>query len=307
MLKDTLVVFFGLFIKSMLAGLIAVLTPVIYAILPVTIGYLSPRSKPKSVGRRNTLLYAFALITIFTAFGILVSVIIRLTGVRRFTTHWLFYFAVCRLFAGLGIAFLGAFDLKLPSRLTNPAASKAGAGSIRGIFYMALTLPVFSFSSIAPMVVFVLLMTINVGSFVPVIGLSGFSIGLAMPFVFPGMLHALGQSKVLLNQVKVLLGFVCILVALKFFSLADVAYPWHILDRETFIAVVMLFTFMIGLYMLGIVKMPKDYAPIQNDNGVEYISIPRLFIAIAAFSFVLYLLPGMWGAPLRALSNFLPQ
>ncbi|MCF8450628.1 MAG: hypothetical protein K9G49_12230 [Taibaiella sp.] len=307
MTKETAVVFLVLFIKSVATGILSVLTPFIYAILPVTTRYLSPKSKPRAEGLRNTLLYALCLILIFTSIGTIISSIVRITGLNTFTTHWIFNFILFRLFAGLGISFLGAFELKLPSKWANPTASKAKPGSFRGIFFMALTFPIVSFSTMLPIVALVLLIGGKDVAGGSIITMFGFALGLSLPIIFPGMLNVFVKSKSLLNQIKVLLGFFSIALGLKFFSYADIGLGWNILDRDMFIIILMLLSTTVGLYMIGAFKLPKDYAPDQNVYGIEFVSMFRLFIAIALFTFVIYLLPGIWGAPLHGVSNFLPK
>lgn len=307
MLQNTLVLFILLLVKSFAAGLLTVLTPFIYAIFPITAGILAPKNKPKPEGYRNSAAYVASLLLIFSGLGVLIATIIQLTGVDKVTGHWLFNFALFRLFVGLGLIFIGAFDIKLPASWANPTASKARAGSFSGIFYMALTLPIVSFSSMAPMVVLVLLFVGNLGFAGPIVSMFGFAAGLSMPIIFPGILQWFVSSKGLLNQVKVILGFISILIGLKFFSNADIALGWNLLDRDMFIIILLLMSSFVGTYMLGIIKLPKDYAPEQNIYGVEYVTIPRLFIAIILFTFVVYLLPGLWGAPLKGVSGFLPK
>lgn len=306
MANETAAVFIGLFFKSMAGGFLTVLTPFIYAVLPLTVGYLSPKSKPRAEGFRNRLIYAGALILLFTLIGMLLTTIVHFTKLDKFFTHWLFYFFLCRLFFSLGLSFVGAFDLKLPPSWAKSTASKARAGSVVGIFFMAVTLPIFSFSSLAPMSVLIMALSVQVSLWGPVIGLLGFSVGLTLPFVFPGILQTLIASKSLLNQVKVLLGFFALILALKFLSNADVQIGWHIIDRDIFIITLMLLSTIMGIYMLGYIKLPKDYASTQNQFGIEFVPLSRLFIAIAAFSLVVYLLPGMWGAPLHSLAPLLP-
>ncbi len=306
MLGNPFVVFFILFLKSTAVGILTVLTPFIYAVFPITAGILAPRSRPKAEGLRNSMYYVISLVLIFTALGILIATIVRLTGLNKLTDHWLFNFILFRLFVGLGLIFIGAFDIKLPASWADPTASKARADTFGGIFYMALTLPIVAFSSMAPMLVIVLLFTGDIGFGGPIVSLFGFAIGLSIPIVFPRMLQVFVSSKVFLNQVKVILGFVSILIGLKFFSRADIALGWNLLDRYMFIIVLMLLSSIVGLYMLGVLKLPKDYAPNRNMYGVEYVSIATLFVAIALFAFVIYLLPGLFGAPLNGISSFLP-
>jgi thiol:disulfide interchange protein len=298
--------FLILFLKSAAIGVLTVLTPFIYAVFPITTGILAPRSKPRSEGLRNSLYYVLSLVIIFTTLGVLVELVVRLTGLDMLTDHWLFNFILFRLFVGLGLIFIGAFDIKLPASWADPTASKARADSFGGIFFMALTLPIVAFSSMAPMLVIVLLFTGGIEFGGPIVSLFAFAIGLSIPIMFPRLLQVFVSSKVFLNQVKVILGFISILIGLKFFSYADIALGWNLLDRDMFIILLMLLSTTVGVYMLGFMKLPKDYAPNRNMFGVEYVSIATLFVAVALFTFVVYLFPGLHGAPLHAISGFLP-
>lgn len=306
MLKVSPDAFFILFIQSFTAGLLAVLTPFVYAILPITTAYLTPWGKPQKEGFRNVLLYALSLLIIFTLLGTLLSTIVATTGLSKVTTHWLFNFFVFRIFAGLGLSFLGAFQLKLPDSWANPTASKSQSGSFLGIFNMALTLPLVSFSSTGPLIVLVLILAVKTGVLGPLIGFFAFGLGLGLPFIFPKILGVFVKSKDLLNQVKVLLGFSALLFSLKFFSYADISLGWNVLGRDMFIVIWMILSLLVGSYMLGIIKLPLDPSSQINVYGQEYISIVRLFIAIGAFTVTIYLLPGLWGAPLHGVSGFLP-
>jgi thiol:disulfide interchange protein DsbD len=298
---------FWLFLQSLLAGLLAVFTPFVYTVLPLTVGYLSKGVNSKAEKIRNLLYYAVSIIIIFTFIGVLVSVIIQSTGLLKYAGHWIFNLFFCRLFLVLGISLLGVFSFKLPQSWVNSMASKARTTNFKGIFYMALTLPGSSFSSTAPIIVLVLVFTAKSGFLGPVIGLFGFAVGLASPFVFPRVANIVFSFRIFLNNVKVVLGFFSLIIGIKFLSNADISLGWHILDREIFIAILILMFLMMGAYMLGKIKMLNDYAPEQNIYRQEYVPLSRLFLAIAAFCFAIYLLPGMWGAPLHVLSNFLPN
>lgn len=296
----------GVLLKAFAVGLITVITPFIYAILPVTVRYLSPKSKGKEAGRKNILIYSVTLILIFSSLGALLSFIASATGLLKFTAHWLFNFALCRLFLGLGISLLGVFEFKLPASWANAASTKAKAGNVAGIMYMALTLPAMSFSSIIPMMVVALLTGYNAGSAGPFLALLGFSVGLSTPFIFPKMLEVLVPSKEVLNRVKVVMGFIALTIGVKFLSLTDQALQWGLIDRYLFLIIIMLLATTAGIYMLGFFRLSKDYAPAKNVYGINYVSLPNLFLAIALFSMVVYLLPGIWGAPLQGVTRFLP-
>jgi len=296
-----------LFIQSLIAGILAVFTPYVYTILPFTVGYLSQATKSKADKIRNILYYALSMIIIFTIFGIVIALIIHTTNLQRFTDHWLFNLFFFRIFAVLGISFMGAFSIKLRSSWVNSTADRAKSGNFRGIFYMALTLPVASFSSTFPIIGLVLLLAGDANIYCPVIGMFGFAVGLALPFVFPRFITIIDSHRSFLNNIRVILGFVSLVIALKFFSNADISLGWHLLDREIFIGLWMLLMVLLGVYMLGKVKLVNDYAPEHNIYGQDYIPLSKLFIAIISFSFAVYLLPGIWGAPLHGVSNFLPR
>lgn len=296
----------GVLLKAIAVGLLTVITPFIYAILPVTVRYLSPKSKGKQEGKKNILIYTSTLVLIFTTLGTLISIIANATGLFRFTAHWLFNFALCRLFLGLGISLLGVFEFKLPASWANAASAKARSGNLTGIMYMALTLPAISFSSIVPMMVVALLTGHNAGVLGPAISLLGFSIGLSLPFIYPKVLEVLVPSKEVLNKVKVIMGFIALTIGVKFLSRTDLALQWHLIDRYLFITIIMLLAATAGAYMLGVIRLSKDYAPTKNLYGIQYVSLPNLFVAIVLFSFVVYLLPGIWGAPLAGITRFLP-
>ena len=298
---------FWLFIQSFIAGLLAVFTPFVYTILPLTVGYLAKGTLSKSEKRRNLIYYAFSIILIFTFVGVLVGLIVKYTGLLRYTDHWLFNLFFFRLFLILGISLLGVFSIKLPKSWVDSTAARAKSSNFSGIFFMAATLPFTSFASTAPIIVLVLVFTVKAGFIGPVLGLFGFGAGLALPFLFPGITNMFFSFKTLLNNVKVVLGFFSMLIALKFLSNADISLGWHLLDREIFIAILILMSVLMGLYMLGKIRLLNDYTPEKNVYGQEYVMLSRLFIAIFLFCFAVYLLPGMWGAPLHGVSGFLPN
>lgn len=254
----------------------------------------------------NSLIYAFSLIAVFTLLGCLISVVIKFTGVRNFVDSWIFNLFFCRIFITLGILFLGAFTLKLPASWLNAMAKNAQSNNFKGIFIMAVTLPGASFSSTVPIVGLVLLLACNVSIAGPVIGLCGFAVGLTLPFVFPVLLNIFVKSKSLLNNIKVVMGFLSLMIAFKFLSKTDVALGYNFIDRDIFIEVWMGLWIIMGVYMLGFIKLSNDTETELNVYGQEYIPLTRLFIAIAAFAFALYLLPGIWGAPLHGVTQFLP-
>jgi len=295
-----------LLLQTFVAGLLAVFTPYMYTIHPFTTGYLTRNVKTRQGRIIKTLMYAGCLIFIFTLLGVLVSAIIKFTGVHKFTEHWIFNLFFFRIFLMLGISFLGAFAFKLPASWINAIANKAKTNDLKGILIMAVTLPAASFSSTFPIIGLVLLMAGNVFIIGPIIGLFGFSVGLALPFVFPVILNIFVKSKSALNNIKVILGFLSLMISLKFVSKTDIALGTNLISRDLFIEIWMGLWAIMGIYMLGYVKLSHDTETERNMYGQDYTSLSRLFIAIVAFVFVVYLLPGMWGAPLHGVSGFLP-
>ena len=295
-----------LFLQSLGIGLLAVFTPYVYTILPFTVGYLTKNNNTKTSRIRNPLIYAFFIVLIFTILGLLVATIVNLAGLQKYTEHWVFNLFFFRIFVTLGLAFLGAFTLKLPEKWINRMSSKADNKTIKGIFYMALTLPGASFSSTLPIIGLVLMLAGRVPVVGPVLGMFGFSIGLALPFVFPIMVSIFVKSKSLLNNIKVVMGFFSLMISLKFFSKADISLGYHWISRDMFIMIWLGLWMIMGVYMLGYIKLSHDSESEHNLYGQEYIPLSRLFIALFSITFALYLLPGIWGAPLSAVHNFLP-
>lgn len=299
-----------LFIASFIGGLAAVITPCVYSMIPITVSFFTKRSKTRAEGIRNAIYYSLSIIIIFTVLGVLISAVFGGNALNNLSTNWianLFFFAIFIIF---GISFLGAFEITLPSSWTSVTDSKAGLSSFGGIFFMAMTLVIVSFSCTGPIVGPLLVIAGKGGLIGPALGMFGFSVGLALPFalfaVFPGMLSKMATSGGWLNQVKVVLGFLELMLALKFLSNADLAQGWRLLDREIFIAIWIVLAIMLGIYLLGRLKLSHDDASPKNVYGQEYVSLFRLFLAIASFTFAVYLMPGMWGAPLNGMSQFIP-
>ena len=299
-----------LFLMAVGGGIAAVITPCVYSMIPITVSFFTKRSKTRAEGIKNAIWYSLSIIIIFTILGVLISVLFGGNALNNLSTNWianLFFFFIFVIF---GISFLGAFEITLPSSWTSKTDQKAGIGSFGGIFFMALTLVIVSFSCTGPIVGPLLVLAGQGGIAGPALGMFGFSIGLALPFalfaVFPGMLNKLATSGGWLNQVKVVLGFLELMLALKFLSNADLAQGWRLLDREVFIAIWIVLSVLTGLYLLGKLKLSHDDQGAKNIYGQEYVSIFKLFLAIVCFSFAVYLLPGMWGAPLNGMSQFVP-
>ena len=299
-----------LFLFAFLGGLAAVLTPCVYSMIPITVSFFTKRSKTRAEGIRNAIYYSLSIIIIFTVFGIAISAIFGANALNNLSTNWIANLVFFVIFMIFGISFLGAFEITLPSSWTSKTDSRANTKNFAGIFFMALTLVIVSFSCTGPIVGPLLVAAGGGGVTGPAVGMFGFSIGLALPFalfaVFPGMLNKLAASGGWLNQVKVTLGFLELALALKFLSNADLAMGWRLLDREIFIALWIVIFVLQGFYLLGKLKFSHDDADAKNVYGQEYVSIFKLFLAISCFSFSVYLLPGMWGAPLNGMSQFVP-
>lgn len=294
----------SIFLICLGTGLLAVITPCVFPLIPVTVSFFLKRSKSRAEGIRNAVWYSISIIAIYTiptllltlAFGGKILYTISTSAVSN-----ILFFAIFLVFA---ISFFGAFELSLPNSWANKADEKAGKGGLMGIFFMALTLVIVSFSCTGPLVGTLLgqTSTNGVGS-APIIGMFGFGVGLALPFslfaFFPSMLQSLPKSGGWLNSVKVTFGFIELALAMKFLSNVDLAYHWHLLDRDVFLVIwIVIFTLM-GMYLLGKLKF-------SHDSDLPFISVPRLFFAIFSFCFALYMVPGLWGAPLKLLSGFIP-
>lgn len=301
---------FMVFLEALLGGILAVLTPCVYSMIPITVSFFTKRSKTRAEGIRNAIFYSLSIIIIFTSLGVLISAVFGGNALNTLSTNWIANLVFFILFVVFGISFLGAFEITLPSSWTSKTDSKANTKSFTGIFFMALTLVIVSFSCTGPIIGPLLVIAAKGGFVGPALGMFGFSLGLALPFalfaVFPGMLNKIASSGGWLNQVKVVLGFIELALAMKFLSNADQAMGWRLLDREIFIAIWIVIFIMLGIYLLGKLKLSHDDENKKNVYGQEYVSIFKLFLAMASFIFAVYLLPGMWGAPLNGMSQFLP-
>lgn len=300
----------ALLFAGVLAGLIGFLTPCVYALVPITISFFTKRSKTKLQGKKNALFYSISIILIYTLVGALVATVLPKNALNNLSTNWIFNVFLFALFVLFGASFLGAFEINLPSSWSNKIDSKAGIGSYSGIFFMALTLVIVSFSCTGNFVASLLGLSTAAGKLAPIIGMFGFGLGLALPFAifafFPSMLSSLGKSGGWQNALKVVLGFLELALALKFLSNADLDKGWRILDREVFIVLWVIIFVLLGMYLLGKIQFKNDSERPKNDFGIPYVSVSRLFLAILSLSFAVYLVPGLWGAPLKAVSAFVP-
>lgn len=294
----------SIFAAGFIAGLIAFLLPCIFPMVPLTVSYFTKRAESKGKGIQGAIIYGVSIIVIYVVLGLLITLIFGASALNELATDGFFNVFIFLILLIFGISFLGAFEITLPSSFVNKMDSKSDSKGLTGIFFMAATLAVVSFSCTGPLIGTLLVTVGQTGGFLaPVMGMFGFSLALALIFVvfaiFPSWMTSLPKSGGWLNAVKVVLGLIEIALALKFLSTADLAYHWGILDREVFIAIWVVIAFILGFYLLGKIKF-------SHDSDLKYISIPRLFLGGAAFVFAFYLIPGLWGAPLKAVSALVP-
>lgn len=299
-----------IFIAAFGGGLLALITPCVYSMIPVTVSFFTKRSKTKALGKKNAMYYATSIILIFTILGFLITLIFGPAALNKLATNWIANLVFFALFVVFGISFLGAFDINLPSSWMNKADSKAGTKSFLGIFFMALTLVLVSFSCTGPIIGNLLVLAAKGNYFGPLVGMLGFSTALALPFAFfaffPSKLNVLGKSGGWLNAVKVTLGFLELALALKFLSNADLVKGWRLLDREVFISLWIVIFVLLGLYLLGQIRFKHDDELPKNDFGLPHLSVTRLIFALSSIAFAIYMIPGLWGAPLKSISAFVP-
>jgi thiol:disulfide interchange protein DsbD len=299
-----------IFLTAFGGGLLALLTPCVYSMIPVTVSFFTKRSKTRMEGRKNAVIYSLSIIFIFTFIGFLITLIWGPTALNDISTNWIFNLFIFLVFIIFGISFLGAFEITLPSSWSNKADSKANASSFLGIFFMALVLVVVSFSCTGPILGLLLPVIFKGGYAGPLIGFFGFSLALAIPFAlfafFPSWLNSLSKPGGWMNAIKVTLGFIELALALKFLSNADLARGWRLLDREIFIAAWIVIFILLGIYLLGKLKFHHDDELPKNDFGLPYLSVTRLLFAMTSLIFAVYMIPGLWGAPLKGISAFVP-
>lgn len=295
-----------IFILGMLGGLVALVTPCVWPIIPMTVSYFLKSSGDKKKGMRDATIYGASIVIIYVTLGLAVTGIWGANALNSLATNaWfnIFFFLMLVVFAA---SFFGAFELTLPSSWSNAIDSKAEkTGGLLGIFLMAFTLTLVSFSCTGPIIGFLLVEVSTSGNILaPTVGMFGFALALALPFtlfaMFPSWLKTMPKSGGWMNTVKVVLGFVELAFALKFLSVADLAYGWRILDRETFLALWIALFALLGMYLLGQIKFPHD------DEDDKKIGVPRFFLALCSIAFAIYMIPGLWGAPLKAISAFAP-
>jgi thiol:disulfide interchange protein DsbD len=294
----------NIFLICFFTGLLAVITPCVFPLIPVTVSFFLKKSSTQSQGLRNALWYSFSIILIYTIPTLLLTLIFGDSILYRISTSSaanLLFFVIFLVFA---ISFFGAFEISLPNSWANKADQKAGKGGLLGIFFMALTLVIVSFSCTGPLVGTLLGQTSSQGfGLAPVIGMFGFGLGLALPFsalaFFPALLPALPKSGVWLNSVKVCFGFIELALAMKFLSNVDLASHWGLLDRDVFLVIWIVIFGLLSLYLLGKIRF-------SHDSPLPHLSVPRFFLSLFSLAFTLYMIPGLWGAPLNMLSGFIP-
>ncbi len=293
----------GFMVLAFLAGLAALVTPCVFPMIPMTVSFFTGRSKKRSEGIRQAFIYGISIIAIYTIAGTAVAAIQGPEFANWLATHWIpnvFFFGIFIFFA---LAFLGMFELTLPSSFVNKIDAKAEKGGMGGVFFMAFTLVLVSFSCTGPIVGSILISSAGGELVKPVLGMFSFGLAFAIPFtlfaIFPEWMQRLPKSGGWLNSVKVVLGFLELALAFKFLSIADLVYHWGILDRDIFLAIWIVIFSALGLYLLGKIRLP-------HDSKLDHIGVPRLLLALLTFAFVVHMIPGLWGAPLKILSGYLP-
>ena len=293
----------SIFFLAFLGGFAALLTPCVFPMIPMTVSFFTKQSKTKAQGKRNAVFYGLSIIFIYVVLGLAVTSIFGADALNALSTNVWFNVIFFALLVFFAISFLGAFEIMLPNSWANKVDKQADRGGLLGIVFMALALAIVSFSCTGPIVGTLLVQAASSGGIAPVIGMLGFSSALALPFMlfamFPGWLHSLPKSGGWLNTVKVSLGFLELALAFKFLSNADLVLQLHYFERETFLAIWIAIFGTWGIYLLGKITLP-------HDSPMTHISVGRLLLALLVFSFTFYMIPGLWGAPLKLISAFPP-
>lgn len=294
-----------IFFAGFAGGLIALMTPCVWPMIPMTVSFFLKRTKDRKKAIRDAMTYGLSIIVIYLVMGLLITGIFGASALNDLSTNAIFNIIFFLLLVLFAVSFLGAFELVLPASWTSKLDSKADSTTgVLSIFFMSFTLVLVSFSCTGPIIGTLLVQAASMGTAVgPAIGMFGFALALSIPFslfaIFPNMLQSMPKSGGWLNSVKVVLGFLELALALKFLSVADLAYGWRLLDREVFIVLWIVIFALLGCYLLGKIKF-------SHDSELKYVSVPRLFMAIISFAFAIYMIPGLWGAPLKAISAFAP-
>ncbi len=295
-------------IAGFIAGLVALITPCVWPMIPMTVSFFLKRTKDRSQSIRDAVTYGISIIVIYVGLGLLITVIFGASALNSLATNAVFNIIFFLLLVVFALSFFGAFELTLPESWTTKLDAKADATTgLLSIFFMAFTLCLVSFSCTGPIIGTLLVEAATSGSMLyPAIGMFGFALALSLPFtlfaMFPSMLKSMPSSGGWLNMVKVVLGFCELALAFKFLSVADLAYGWRILDRETFLAIWIVIFALLGMYLLGFIRLPHDDDPDPSDR----VSVTQLMLALVSFSFAVYMVPGLWGAPCKAISAFTP-
>ncbi len=292
-------------LTGFLGGLFALLTPCVWPMIPMTVSFFLKRTKDRKKSIRDAITYGVSIIVIYVALGLIITGIFGASALNNLATNAIFNIIFFLLLVVFAVSFLGAFEITLPASWTTKLDSKADSTTgLLSIFFMAFTLALVSFSCTGPIIGTLLVQAASMGAAAgPAVGMFGFALALSIPFslfaIFPSMLASMPKSGGWLNSVKVVLGFLELALALKFLSVADLAYGWRILDREVFVSLWIIIFMLLGLYLLGKLKF-------SHDSELKYVSVSRLFLAMISLSFSIYMIPGLWGAPLKAISAFAP-
>ncbi len=296
-----------IFFLGFLGGLVALFTPCVWPIIPMTVSFFLKRSGNRRKGIRDAITYGVSIVVIYVALGLIITTLFGANALNNLSTNAIFNILFFLMLVVFAASFFGGFEITLPSKWGDAVDNKAERTTgLLSIFLMAFTLSLVSFSCTGPIIGFLLVevSTSGASALAPTIGMLGFAIALALPFtlfaLFPTWLKSAPKSGGWLNQVKVVLGFLELAFALKFFSVADLAYGWHLLDRETFLALWIVIFALLGVYLLGAIKFPHD------DEDERHTSVPRFFLALVSLAFAVYMVPGLWGAPVKAVSAFAP-
>ncbi|MGI4022665.1 MAG: protein-disulfide reductase DsbD family protein [Janthinobacterium lividum] len=294
----------AIFLAGLLGGFAALIMPCIFPMLPLTVSYFTKTAQSRGSAISKAIIYGLSIIVIYVAFGLIITVIFGADALNDLATNGVFNMVFFLLLIVFAISFFGAFEITLPSAWANKMDEQSDKGGMLGLFFMAATLALVSFSCTGPIIGTLLVQAATSGALLgPAVGMFGFSLALAIPFalfaMFPSWLNSLPKSGGWLNSVKVVLGFLELALALKFLSNVDLAYHWEWFDREIFLVLWIVIFGLMGLYLLGKLKF-------SHDSPVDFISIPRLFLAIIVLAFTVYMVPGLWGAPLKSISAFLP-
>lgn len=314
-----------IFLLGLIGGLVALVTPCVWPIIPMTVSFFlkkgtTKKSTPEEVaaakkrGLRDAVLYGISIVVIYVVLGLLITVLFGASALNDLATNAVFNIIFFLMLVIFGISFIGGFEITLPSKWNTAVDSKASSTTgLLSIFLMAFTLVLVSFSCTGPIIGFLLVQVVTSSIVAPVVGMLGFAIALALPFtlfaLFPQMLNSVPKSGNWMNVVKVTLGFVELAFALKFFSVADLAYGWGLLDREVFLSLWIVLAALLGAYLIGWIRFPHDEDEYDEEGNAivnQKTSIPRFFMALVSFAFSIYMLPGLWGAPLKAVSAFAP-